>query len=73
MEMTLLGGALWGGGGLIFAHGILTNREARPSVAANSRAVLDDLLRLRPAALVALALFLAVWPALWIGAHLGSR
>ncbi|MFB9984354.1 hypothetical protein ACFSQQ_16500 [Mesorhizobium kowhaii] len=68
MGLIVLAGSLWVAGGGLFLQGIFANRNA-----AGSRAVLDDLVRLRPAALVAAALFLAVWPAVWIAAHLGSR
>lgn len=64
---------LWVGGGLLFINGIVTNRDASRAVAANSRAVVDDLVRLRPAALVAAALFLVVWPAVWIFANVARR
>ncbi|MDG4882441.1 hypothetical protein [Mesorhizobium sp. WSM4884] len=73
MDMGILAGALWVGGGLLFIQGIVTNRDASPAVAANSRAVVEDLHRGRPAALVAAVLFLAVWPAVWIGAHVVRR
>ncbi|MBZ9737381.1 hypothetical protein LB534_00065 [Mesorhizobium sp. CA18] len=72
-DMILLAGALWVGGGLLFIQGIVTNCDAGPAVSANSRAVVEDLRRGRPAALVAAALFLAVWPAVWVGAHLVRR
>ncbi|TIR25957.1 MAG: hypothetical protein E5X34_07255 [Mesorhizobium sp.] len=72
-DMILLAGALWVGGGLLFIQGIVTNRNAGPAVAADSHAVVEDLHRGRRAALVAAALFLAVWPAIWIGAHFLRR
>ncbi len=66
--MISLAATLWIGGGALFVHGILTN----PYASHSSHGTLDDLLRLRPAALVALAAFMAVWPAVWIAAHLGG-
>lgn len=75
--MIALTVAAWVAGGLVFAHGFLTNSTASPAVPANSRALIGDLLRLRSAAGVALILFITVWPAVFIGAHLskvvGSR
>ncbi|WP_322414505.1 hypothetical protein [Mesorhizobium huakuii] len=65
--------ALWVAGGILFIGTIIANPNAKHAVAANSRAVVDDLVRFRPAALVAAALFLMVWPAVWIGAHLVRR
>ncbi|AMX93255.1 hypothetical protein EOA22_08655 [Mesorhizobium sp. M7A.F.Ca.US.014.04.1.1] len=73
MDIIFPVAALWVAGGVLFLQGIVTNRDASPAVAANSRAVVDDLLRLRPAALVAAALFLVAWPAIWIGAHIVRR
>lgn len=73
MDTIFLAGILWVGGGALFIQGALTNPDASPSVAANGRNMLDDLVRLRPPALVAAMLFVLVWPAVWIGAHLGSR
>ena len=49
--MILSAGAAWVGGGLVFLQGICSNLG--PAVTANSRAVVGDLLLLRPAALVA--------------------
>lgn len=63
--------AAWVAGGLLFAHAAITNPAASPVVAANSRVLVDDLFRLHPAALVALVLFVAVWPAVFVGAHVG--
>ncbi|RWX60497.1 hypothetical protein EN780_31875 [Mesorhizobium sp. M4B.F.Ca.ET.089.01.1.1] len=71
LDVILLASAAWVGGGLFFLQGICTNRG--PALTTNSRAVVADLLRFRPAALVAAALFLAVWPAIWVGAHLARR
>jgi hypothetical protein len=73
MDLILPFAALWVAGGVLFIQTIITNPNASRVVAANSRAVVDDLIRLQPAALVAAMLFLLVWPAVWIGAHLGSR
>ncbi|TIN98511.1 MAG: hypothetical protein E5Y06_00785 [Mesorhizobium sp.] len=73
MNTIFLAAILWVGGGGLFIQGALTNPDASPSVATNSRNMLDDLVRVRPAALVAAVLFLAVWPAVWIGAHLVRR
>ncbi len=70
MDMILPIAALWVAGGVFFLQGIVSNRDASPAIAANSHAVVEDLRRGRPAACVAAALFLAVWPAVWIGAHL---
>lgn len=64
--------AAWAGGGALFAHSVLTNPAARPVLAANSRALIDDLVRLRSAALVALVLFIAVWPVVFVGAHIAK-
>ncbi|MBZ9798806.1 hypothetical protein [Mesorhizobium sp. ES1-4] len=71
-DTIFLAGILWVGAGALFIQRALTNPDASPSVAANSRDMLDDLLRLRPAVLVAAALFLAVWPAVFIGAKLSQ-
>jgi len=73
MNLIVLVVVLWGGGGALFIEAIMTNPNASRTVAANSRAVVDDIARLRPAALVAAAMFLMVWPAVWIGAHLVRR
>ncbi|TPK49609.1 hypothetical protein FJ492_00490 [Mesorhizobium sp. B2-5-4] len=73
MDMGLLAGALWVGGGLLFLQGIVANRDPSPAVGANSRAVVEDLRRGRPAALVAAVLFIAVWPFIWAGAHVVRR
>lgn len=73
IDIILPAGAAWVGGGLFFIHGIVTNPSASQGTAAKSRTVVGDLFRLRPAALVAAALFLAVWPAVWIGAHIVRR
>ena len=70
MDMILPVAALWVAGGALFLQGIIANRDASPAVAANRSAVIDDLIRLRPAALVAAVLFLMVWPAVWIAAHI---
>ncbi|TPK79433.1 hypothetical protein FJ527_04760 [Mesorhizobium sp. B2-4-18] len=73
MNLILPVVALWVGGGLLFINGIVTNRNAGPPVAGSSHAVVEDLRRGRSAALVAAALFLVVWPAVWTGAHLVRR
>ncbi|TPL55416.1 hypothetical protein FJ942_17065 [Mesorhizobium sp. B2-4-2] len=70
MDLILPVVALWLAGGVLFLQAIITNPNANRAVAANSRAVVDDLLRLRPAALVTAMLFLVVWPAVWIAAHI---
>jgi len=64
--------AAWVTGGVLFAHAAITSPPASPVIAANSRALMDDLFRLRPAALVAMILFGAVWPAVFVGAHIGK-
>ncbi|ESY65103.1 hypothetical protein X743_29790 [Mesorhizobium sp. LNHC252B00] len=61
---------LWLVGGVLFLQTIIANVNASRDVAANTRALVDDLIRLRPAALVAAVLFLVVWPAVWIAAHI---
>ncbi|WJI36449.1 MULTISPECIES: hypothetical protein [Mesorhizobium] len=73
MDTLLLVAGVWVGGGALFIHGIVTNPNASQGTAANSRAVIGDLLRLRPAALVAAVMFLGVWPAIWVGANLVRR
>lgn len=70
MHLILPVVSLWAAGGVLFLQTIITNPQASRAVAANSGAVVDDLLRLRPAALVAAVLFLGVWPAVWITAHI---
>lgn len=64
--------AAWVAGGAVFAHAAIANPAASPVITANSRAFVDDLFRLRPAALVAMILFVAVWPAVFVGAHIGK-
>ena len=73
MTMTAISVAgLWVTGGALFIHGAVTNPHASPGVTESSRGALDGLIRFELAALVALALFVAVWPAVFIGAHLGK-
>ncbi|KQZ99490.1 hypothetical protein ASD64_14175 [Mesorhizobium sp. Root157] len=54
----------WVSGGLFFIRSATT---AAPN--SNSDAFLSGLRRAEPAAVVALVFFMAVWPAVWIGAH----
>lgn len=73
MMMTiLLATALWVGGGAFFAHAALSNPHAGPDAAATSRDTAAGIRRGEPAALVALALFVAVWPVIFVALHLAK-
>lgn len=62
--------ALWVAGGLLLTHGMLNNPNTGADVAETNRQMQGSLSRCEPAALVALALFLAIWPAVWVASHL---
>jgi len=70
MDAVFMIAALWMSGGVVFMHGALNNPHASSDVAETSRDLLDRLIRREPSALTALALFIAVWPALFVCAHL---
>lgn len=72
MTMILLTAALWAGGGVLFVHSALLNPHAAPNVAETSRETMDGLTRCEPAAWVAAALFIAVWPAVFVGLHVAK-
>jgi hypothetical protein len=68
MIATMALATAWVAGGRLFLSGMA--REAPNEDLADC---LAGARRLEPAALVALALFMAVWPAVFVGAHLGKR
>lgn len=72
LTTILLTTAIWVGGGALFAHASLTNPHAGPDVAATSRETAAGIRRGEPAALVALALFVAAWPVLFVGLHVAK-
>lgn len=72
LTTILLTTALWAGGGALFAHSALSNPHAGPEVAATSRETAAGIRRREPAALVALALFVAMWPVVFISLHVAK-
>jgi hypothetical protein len=72
MELIGLAAVLWVSGGALFLSGMVNNPHASPSVAETSRDMLHGLARCEPASLVAIALFIAVWPAVFLGAQVSK-
>jgi len=54
--------ALWMAGGILLAHDMLINPHTGADVAATNKETVAGLLRFEPAALIALTLFLMIWP-----------